>query len=411
MKPKSMFYLSFFLVLYIAPMIFTMSYDASTIPTEQNTTKDFSIASAWLTGWEKRKTITITGSVGASTNYAVNFTVTFEAGMQADFGDIRFTDNDGYTLLDYWLEFYTASTSAKFWVEVKDDLDSNQIIYMYFENGEAEEESDAKNVFPFYDGFEGVFYNFEEWDVVGAVWDQNLVNEKNGFACAFGDSASTGRSLEKTVNITYDVCFHSWVYLEDSVGTGANTYIVAPTTDSLLYTDANDATYYNGTKYYYAENVLSIGVWYEFELTWDVSTKQTTFVMDGIEKNTMTTVTNNITNLRVLTDSSVNIDFYIDDYYFRKWTAIEPSVSIGEGYETPPGEEWNDIIEVELLFTVPVDETALNWMLVFLGLCMIPASTLYLVKGGKDNLSMNKVFFFLVAFMLGWAIFLGGIYG
>jgi hypothetical protein len=38
--------------------------------------------------------------------------------MQADFDDIRFTDDDQTTLIDHWREEYTASTSATFWVEV-----------------------------------------------------------------------------------------------------------------------------------------------------------------------------------------------------------------------------------------------------------------------------------------------------
>lgn len=71
--------------------------------------------------------------------------------------------------------------------------------------------------------------------------------------------------------------------------------------------------------------------------------------------------------------------------------------------------DWQLIVTVIILFTVPIDETALNWFIIFLGLFMIPASTLYLVKGGRDNLSMNKFFFFIVAFMLGWGLLLGGI--
>ena len=46
---------------------------------------------------------------------------------------------------------------------------------------------------------------------------------------------------------------------------------------------------------------------------------------------------------------------------------------------------------------------------VFLGLIMIPFSTMYLVKGGRKELSMDKVFYFLILFMLGWAFFIGGI--
>jgi len=40
---------------------------------------------------------------------------------------------------------------------------------------------------------------------------------------------------------------------------------------------------------------------------------------------------------------------------------------------------------------------------------MIPSSTIYLVKGGRTDASMDKVFFAIVAFILGCALFIGGI--
>ena len=52
----------------------------------------------------------------------------------------------------------------------------------------------------------------------------------------------------------------------------------------------------------------------------------------------------------------------------------------------------------------------MNVLFVFCGLGMIPVSIIYLVKGGKDDASMNKVFYGLVAFIFGWALFLGGIF-
>ena len=74
-----------------------------------------------------------------------------------------------------------------------------------------------------------------------------------------------------------------------------------------------------------------------------------------------------------------------------------------------PIPQWNIVGEAELIFSVPLDETGLDMMLIFLGLLMIPASTLYLVKGGRSEASMDKLFFGLIAFVLGWALFLGGI--
>ena len=74
-----------------------------------------------------------------------------------------------------------------------------------------------------------------------------------------------------------------------------------------------------------------------------------------------------------------------------------------------PIPQWNNVGEAELIFSVPIDESGLNMMLIFLGLAMIPASVLYLAKGGKSEMSSNKFYYGLIAFVMGWALFLGGI--
>jgi len=66
---------------------------------------------------------------------------------------------------------------------------------------------------------------------------------------------------------------------------------------------------------------------------------------------------------------------------------------------------------VTIYFSVPLFTGALDAVLIFAGLIMIPASTLYLVKGGKDEMSSDKLFYGLIAFVLGWGLFLGGIFG
>jgi len=52
---------------------------------------------------------------------------------------------------------------------------------------------------------------------------------------------------------------------------------------------------------------------------------------------------------------------------------------------------------------------SLSILPIFLGLIMIPASGLYLVRGGRDAMSMDKLFFVLVVFFVGWALLIGGI--
>jgi hypothetical protein len=100
--------------------------------------------------WPYRKAITITGSTaGAQTNYQVNVNVTYSSNMKSDFSDSRFTDSDGTTLLNYWLESHTVSTSASFWVKIPSipAFPSTTTIYVYYGNNSATSASVFANVF------------------------------------------------------------------------------------------------------------------------------------------------------------------------------------------------------------------------------------------------------------------------
>ena len=74
-----------------------------------------------------------------------------------------------------------------------------------------------------------------------------------------------------------------------------------------------------------------------------------------------------------------------------------------------PIPQWNTIVTVQLWFNTPLDVTGFNMLLIFFGVCMIPASTIFLVYGGRKNFSMDKMFYFLIAFIIGWALLIGGI--
>ncbi len=114
-------------------------------------------ASNWYnTSWSKRKAITITGSTGgAQTDYQIKTTVSYDSDMQPDFDDVRFTNSDGVTLLNYWLESKTDSSTADFWVKVPSIPASpnTTIIYMYYGNSSASSTSSGNNTFPLFDDF------------------------------------------------------------------------------------------------------------------------------------------------------------------------------------------------------------------------------------------------------------------
>ena len=48
--------------------------------------------------------------------------------------------------------------------------------------------------------------------------------------------------------------------------------------------------------------------------------------------------------------------------------------------------------------------------MIFLGLIMVPTSTIYAAKGGLKDASVDKLFFVMIIFIMGVALFVGGIF-
>ncbi|MBU1018626.1 MAG: DUF2341 domain-containing protein [Patescibacteria group bacterium] len=129
------------------------TYTASFIPVDGNT---------------KRKAVTITNSGAELTDYQVGLTVAYDSDMQADFDDLRFTTSDGSTEIDYWVESYTASTTASVWVEIPTVAASaDTTLYMYYGNSSAATESDIDNTFLFADDFDDGTVDSSKWTTTG----------------------------------------------------------------------------------------------------------------------------------------------------------------------------------------------------------------------------------------------------
>jgi hypothetical protein len=116
---------------------------------------------AWLIGWQYRRPITINNSSNSSSlsDYQVLVTLDTQslisAGkMRSDGGDIRFTDSDGVTLLNYWVESGINTSSTKIWVKVPSiPANSTKTIYVYYGNSSATDQSNGNNTFLFFDDF------------------------------------------------------------------------------------------------------------------------------------------------------------------------------------------------------------------------------------------------------------------
>jgi len=130
----------------------------------------------WLAGWGARKTITLPAIASQQTNINVYVSVSYSPLMKSDFSDIRFTDEDGTTLLYHWKETYIANTSALFILKIPTYPASGKTIQMYFSNPSASDASDGLNTFPLFDDFATL--DLTKWQILGS--NQNYVYVQDG---------------------------------------------------------------------------------------------------------------------------------------------------------------------------------------------------------------------------------------
>jgi len=70
--------------------------------------------------------------------------------VRLDYGDVRFTDSDGTTELNYWME-----QDGTFWTKVPSiSASSQKTIYMYYGNSSETSQSNGSNTFDLFDDFE-----------------------------------------------------------------------------------------------------------------------------------------------------------------------------------------------------------------------------------------------------------------
>ncbi|MEM5815256.1 MAG: DUF2341 domain-containing protein, partial [Candidatus Aenigmatarchaeota archaeon] len=133
--------------------------------------------------WQYRRPITINNTLNSNTltDYQVLVTLDTQAlisagKMRSDCGDIRFTDSDGITLLNYWLESGCNSANTKIWVKIPSiPANSNKTIYLYYGNPYATSTSNGDDTFIFFDDFEinrGWIYSEN-----GTAWNGNYTTK------------------------------------------------------------------------------------------------------------------------------------------------------------------------------------------------------------------------------------------
>ena len=165
---------------------------------------------AWLSGWDYRKPLVITGGAsGAQTDFQLDIAIAHAAAkMQADFDDIRFTQADGTTLVDAWLEAKVDSTSADTWVEFPTTPANTveQTYYMYYGKSDAVSDWDIGNTFIFGDDFPGSSFDSAKWnqDYTGCGSTASVGSSILTLDCGTGCDANLQRMLGSVNNFQSD---------------------------------------------------------------------------------------------------------------------------------------------------------------------------------------------------------------
>ena len=323
-----------------------------------------------LSGWLRRKSHTITAGVGASDHYQIPFKVYKGNGTDGtetwgtytlhkvycggncrdDFGDIRFTDDDGTTLLDYWIDDknFISGTSAIIWVEVIDDLSSNQSIYIYYDNPSATSVSSIENTFLVpadeFTGNNGDAPNPDKWTSSPSPY---ATIQDNTLRHYFPDSSHKACDTEATISPTFpiEICF-KWKTTKLQLTLSNVVFCIYNSNPwwSIYYRDYGVYIYTRSGGNWGSRastGVLAINTWYDFRIR--VTSTSITVEIRKQSDNSLfwSSPTCAMDTLGVpfrqalysYTYTWVTYHYY-ENFRMRKFTSTEPSSGAWGGQET-----------------------------------------------------------------------------
>lgn len=299
---------------------------------------------AWLSGYSKRKKLTLTGGAsGAQTSFQLKLTIAYDGDMQSDFDDIRFTQSDGTTLIDAWLEVKTDDTSATVWAEFPTTPANTveQDYYMYYGNGSAVSDWDGPATFLFFDDTEarsnGDLLTAHGWTQdAGTGGKYSTTRPKYGNIGIELGSSDVEQRYHKTPNIALPYTFEYWTYSttpDTSTIIDSWVWVDGFLTAAILdgYNNANWQLYHGG--YYTSSTTVTVG-WHHVEL--DVKSDGSGDVyIDGNLLNISfpsATISAGEIGIRKYTNTAKG---YFDNILKRKYASGPPTYAFGSEESAP----------------------------------------------------------------------------
>jgi len=320
---------------------------------------------SWLTGWQYRKSHNIRGSqTGAVTDYQIRITVHYGSGTDSgehvylngkcrtDFGDIRFTSDDGVTELSYWMEYKVNGNYAIFWVKVPSiPISPNSVtIYIYYGNPSATTTSNIKNtsLWNHGDDFNDNSRDTEIWDTVNyGTGSPNEVNQRlEIYVPAHADWAGyVSKNYHEGYNFEVQILAHNTVidsielFIHTTKVTAGNPYDYDDWYRVMLYHHEGRNRFYAQKRVAGTATTLYYGAWLSSEEKIKIRVKNNTvelYEQDILRASD--TYALGSRNIYIIVggrgyEISVGTD-WLDNVWIRKYVDPEPTHDVWGSEET-----------------------------------------------------------------------------
>lgn len=314
--------------------------------------------------WDARRRVRLVHEDATSTvNAVVQLFVPYDTDMQADFDDLRFTDDTGVTEIDYWIGSTTNSVLAEVWVEVPllaaEDTTS---IYMYYNNPSAISSASSAATFIAADDFEDGSLSEYSGDTGDFTIDGTYAyGSTNGLDATSNESGRTENGgmyrLDQTISQNQTIRYKQHLTISagvtdetctkfavQSTGAPASNYAVCVDLNGadqiVLVRDARYDAAASPAVSLDSASISTVTGWHTFEIDW---------ADDDSISVTMTNESGSTIGTLSATDSNYSTGGYGFSFWFQNggWDAFtvrptlttEPTVLFGDE-QTDGGASW-----------------------------------------------------------------------